>query len=1071
MNNTISNKNHLIKRTVYSVFLLFFAGHCLFSNASIANTKNKDVTNIPQQNQSKKKLTGLVTDTDGNPMIGASVSIVRKGVTTGGVVTDIDGKYSIEVLPGDQLVFAFIGCNKEERQFKNETTLNVRLMEQSVGLEDIVVVGYAQQKKSSIVASVNTITSKELSSPTRNLTNNIAGQISGVLAVQRSGEPGKDDSQFWIRGISSFAGGTSPLVLVDGVPRRMNDIDVDEIETFTVLKDAAATSVYGAEGANGVVLITSKRGSIQKATIDIRAEYGVVSSTRLPKMLRSYDYASIYNEAKWEEGGNPTIPVKHFSDEALEMYLTGADPDLYPDADFAGLLKDQTTNQRVTINLRGGSDRARYFVSGSFYNEDGIFDSKAIDKYDANIGLSRYNIRSNIDIDVTKTTLLSVDISGQYLDKSNPGEDADAIFSSIYTTAPNLFPLRFSDGTFSEHPDFNGGSFANPYNMLNESGYQKEWNANIQSKMTLKQKLDFITNGLSVRLTGSFDSDFKSVTKRSKQPKSYYMILNEKGEKEYVLKNEGKPSLSDPTDAGRSGNKQIYLEASVNYERIFAEKHDVTGMLLYMQKEKVAMGSGLPFKKQSMVGRFTYGYDNRYLMEGSFGLTGSENFAKGYRYGVFPAVGVAWYVSNEAFMQSTVDVINKLKFRFSYGKTGNDNIGGSRFPYRGTLNEGAPGYNFGFAVGAGGKNPIGGISESTFESPFLSWEIENKMNVGIDMGLLRGKIDLSFDIFNNDRSSILMKRNTISQITGFRNAPFQNFGKVNNKGFDGNINIKQSIGRKLNLSFRGNVTFARNKVTEKDEVDPAYEYQRATGHALNVPLLYIAEGLFANTDFNITEKPDGSKSYQLKEGIPTQSGSMSPGDIKYKDLNEDGVIDSYDATYNHKYFSETPELVYGFGLNIEYQGFYANIFFQGVGNASMSINGGGRMVPFSGKNGGVNTPARTASLDHWSSRNPDNQNVLIPRLHVSDFPNNTLASTWWYRSGDFIRLKNVEFGYVFPKQLLSKTPVKRSRIYVQGNNLAIWDDIKMWDPELGSSGGGTKYPINRTWTLGLEIVF
>lgn len=1034
----------------------------------VKKNQTKEI-NVLSTNQQKRSVKGLLTDADGNPVIGATVSI--KG-TTHGVTTDMDGKYTLNnISEGDIIEFRYIGYNTEEKTYKGEKDINVRLLEASVGLEDVVVIGYGQQKKESVVSSINTISAKELSMPTRSLTNNLAGQVAGVLAVQRSGEPGKDDSQFWIRGISSFAGGTTPLVLVDGVPRSMSDIGVDEIESFTVLKDAAATAVYGAEGANGVVLITSKRGVAQKAILDVRAEFGMARPTRMPKLMGSYGYSQLYNEAAWEMAGNPTSGFEApYSNHALDMYRMGSDPDLYPDADFMSLLKDQTYNERVTLNLRGGSEKVRYFVSGAFYHENGIYDSKASDLYNANIGLSRYNIRSNIDIDVTKTTELSVDISGQYTDSHYPGASTDAIWGNLFYFAPNQFPLIFSDGKISETKLYNGET-SNPYNMLNESGYQDNWEAFIQSKLSLNQKLDFITKGLSLKLSGSFDADYFSQTKRSKTPTSYRMELDGNGEKQYIQVNEGAPNLSDPQDSGKGGEKRIYLEAALNYKRVFNDLHDVSGVLLYMQKERQTQGSGLPFKKQSVVARASYGYDNRYMAEGSFGMTGSENFATGHRYGIFPAVGVAWYISNEKFMKSTESVINKLKFRASYGLTGNDDIGGSRFPYRASLKQNAPGYSFGFADGPNGgvsNSPGDGIIEQQFAAPFLSWEIEEKKNMGIDLGLLHGRIDMSWDIFKNDRKDILMQRKTVSGVAGFRQSPWQNFGKVSNKGLDGNIIFKQNI-RNVNLSFRGNFTYARNKVVEYDEVDPKYGYQRYTGNSLGKPRLYIAEGLYSENDFNITENPEsGSKNYKLKEGIAIPSGSVSPGDIKYKDLNQDGKIDSYDETYDHKFRSENPEIVYGFGVNAEYKGFYAGVFFQGVANASMNLNGATNFIPF---NHGQLGAVRNEGIDHWSSRNPENTNTMFPRLHTENFAHNAYNSTWWYRNAGFIRLKNVEFGYSFAKETLRKLAVKQARVYVQGNNLAVWDNINMWDPELGSAGAGVRYPINMTWTLGLELSF
>lgn len=1065
LRNLNTSENRII---LLAAFVFFPLWGTIPGMAADKNKPSGDIVAYVAQQQ-KKSVSGLLTDADGNPIIGATVIV--KG-TTNGVTTDVDGRYTLkDVKLGDIIEYRFIGFNTEEREYKNQLTINVRMMEASVGLEDVVIIGYGQQKKESVVSSVNSISSDELQMPGRNLSNNIAGQIAGIVAVQRSGEPGKDNSSFWIRGISSFMGGTDPLVLVDGIPRSMNDITPDEIETFTMLKDAAATAVYGAEGANGVVLITTKRGQSQKPTLDVRAEFSMVTPTRMPEMLGSYDYLSLFNEATWESLGNPNIWTKPWSDDVLEMYRTHADPDLYPDADWLSLMKDWTHNERVTVNLRGGSERVKYFVSGAFYNESGIFDSKAIDKYDANINLSRYNIRSNIDIAVTKTTDLSVDMSGQYMESTYPGYSSDDIFGHMFSNSPHKIPLRYSDGTFADTDMYNGASWQNPYNMLNESGYTRDWDAFIQSKITLNQKFDFITKGLSLKLIGSFDASYASSTKRTKTPTIYQMILNEAGEKEYKLINEGKPNLTDPQGNSSSGTKQIYLEGSLNYNRTFNDIHDVQGMFLYMQKDRQSQGSGLPYKKQSWVFRTSYGYDKRYMIEASASVTGSENFAKGYRYGFFPSVGAAWYISNEDFMENVKGIISKLKLRASYGLTGNDNVNGARFPYRGTMDNNSSGYNFGFktGVGGGGTNGQGsGVIEGLFEAPYLQWEMDEKKNIGLDLGLFDGRVDLSVDIFKNRRYDILMQRKTISAMPGFRQNVWQNFGEMTNKGFDGNIVLKHNID-KVMLTFRGNVTYAKNTIDEYDEVAPLYDYQTYTGHSLGTPILYIADGLYTPDDFDIVEDPaSGSKTYTLKEGLPKPAAAVKPGDIKYCDLNGDNVIDDYDRTYDNGFYSTNPEWVYGFGLSGEWKGIYAGIFFQGVANASININSGSFM-PFN--DGDMRSVRKEVLESHWSSTDPYNQNVMFPRLYPTKYTHNSMGSTWWYRSGNFLRLKNIEVGYEFNDKFLARHWIKRARIYAQGTNIAVWDAIKMWDPELGSANGREKYPLNMTWTLGIELGF
>lgn len=1064
------NINQILKKLLQRTSLIYE-----IDGKQIIIKEQKKKTSL-QPVKTSQMINGLVTDGDGNPIIGATIKIKDSAL---GVITDIDGKYSIKVESGNTLVFSYIGYNTEERIVKDASSINVRMIESSTNLEDVVVIGYGQQKKESVVSSLNTIGAAELNVRQRNLRNGLAGQIAGVIAVQRSGEPGNDAAAFYIRGQSSYAGGTDPLVLVDGVPRSMDDIDVDEIESFTVLKDAAATAVYGAEGANGVVLITSKRGKVQKTQVNFSAQYSIVKPTRMTQTLGAYEYLSLYNEALWNDQGNPSLEnfLPQYTDEVLNKYKTGEDPDLYPSVNWYDLLQEYTQAQRYTINFRGGSEKVRFFASGAYYSEDGIFTSSPTEKYNANIGLQRFNLRSNVDMDLTKTTQLSIDMSGQYMKKNQPGYSSDEIFDFITHYPIHKIPMFYSDGTASDNEILGWGVDKQPYNMLNNSGYSKTWSAFIQSKVTLKQKLDFITEGLSMKGSVSFDADFSSTMMRSKTPQTYYALgRNQDGTLDKKMIRDGS-ALGDPAISGTSGTKKIYLEASLDYQRNFNEVHDVTGTLLYMQKETQYQNRAnlqlLPYRKQSVVARATYGYDNRYMLEASMGMTGSENFYKGHRWGIFPAIGAAWFVSHERFMKGIEDYINKLKLRFSYGIAGNDNIGNSnRFPYRESINVDAGGYNFGLTPGAGGgvcNSPGKGIVEGTSAAPNLSWEIEKKMNIGLDLGLFRGRVDISADYFYNRRSDILLQRRTVSNVTGLRVAPFQNFGIVNNQGIDANMVIKQKIGN-VDFSARGNFTYAKNKIIEYDEVPQKYDYQNYTGNSLGTPMLYIAEGLYMPDDFDIKANLDGSKSYTLKEGMPLPAANVFPGDIKYKDLNNDGVINEYDRTYKHGFYSELPEIVYGFGLNVEWKGFFVGVFFQGTANASINLlTNSYNLMPFA--NGVDNGSARIDVLDRWDANNPYNQDVFMPRLHTSMFKHNTFDSTWWYRNASFLRLKNIELGYEFDKKLLSKLKAQGLRIYLQGNNVAVWDHIGLWDPELGSANSGAKYPICSTYNIGVEVTF
>lgn len=1008
----------------------------------------------------KTSTTGLVVDENDEPLIGVQIKV--EGTTTG-TLTDQGGNFSLKIQKGTVISFSYIGYETQKIKYTGEKVLAVKLLPNVEQLGEVVVVGYGKQKKNSVVGSITSIGPRELSvSSSRNLTNNLAGQIPGLIAVQRSGEPGYDNSEFWIRGISSFKGGTTPLVLVDGVPRAMSDIETDEIESFTLLKDAAATAVYGAEGANGVILITSKRGNAQKPEISFRAEGTFLTPTRLPKFMNSVESLSLYREAFENEGQEYYLSEQ----EINEKYGPRGDRDLYPDTDWQKvMLRNHTYNMRYTLNVRGGSDRARYFVSGAFFQENGIFKENNSEKYDNNIGLKRYNLRSNVDFNATKTTVVSVDLSGQYLQTNYPGKPAGEIFQAMCRTPSWMMPYAYSDGKISGHPR-PSGQRVNPYNLLMHSGYTKEWRTSIQSKVQVNQKLDFLTKGLSWRGIISFDADLLYVAKRTKNPTQYYATGRdpETGALQYKTVVEGSDVLG--SNLSNSSDKKIYFETSFIYNRTFTEKHDVGAMILYMQKETQNHDNALPYRKQGIVGRATYGYDSRYFLEGSFGYTGSETFAKGNRFGLFPAIGLAWYVSNEHYYPEALKkIVNKLKFRVSFGRTGNDNTGGSRFLYRGTMNQENGGYNIGFSD-TGAMGGIGnGITEAQFKSPFLSWEIENKQNYAVDLGLFDGRIDMQVEYFKNRREDILLQRNTVSNVTGFQQMPWQNFGIVNNQGVDVGITLNEKVGQ-VNLSARGNFTFARNEIVEYDQVPQLYTWLEKKGTRLQSYKLYIADGLYTADDFNITGEGK-NREYKLKSGIVSGlSPGVRPGDIKYKDLNGDGKIDSMDQMEDVGDPS-VPEIVYGFGLNAEWKGFYAGVFFQGAAKTSTVLGGDGTFFPFQW---GDQSALRTVVAERWTENNPS-QNVMFPRLHSNDYPNNTASSTWWQRDASFLRLKNIELGYNFSKKMLGRLNIQSLRLYLQGNNLYVWDKIKMWDPEQGNAGGGFAYPLNRTFTLGLDLKF
>lgn len=1040
----------------------------LFRSTGIAYTRrNNNITlrqsEIPNNRQDKIKITGMVTDTAGTAITGASIAL--KSNPTVGTATDRNGRFVMEVAPNAVLIISYMGFSSKEVAITGESDYKIVLQTDPAGLEEVVVVGFGQQKKQSVVSSIATVSGEALRAPTRSLSNNLAGQVPGLIAVQRSGMPGYDDAEFWIRGTSSFAGGTSPLVLVDGIPRSLNNIDPDEIETLSLLKDAAATAVYGAEGANGVILITSKRGKVQKTEISYRGEYSYSSPTRVPSVASSFDYMRLYNEALRNDG-----EVAMFSDQLMDLYRTNADPDLYPNSNWYDLLlKDHTYNTRHNLNFRGGGDRMRFFVNGGFFSEDGLFVSSK--EYDNNSKFNRYNLRSNIDMDVTPTTTLRVDLSGQYAKVNRPYYDQANIFERFSRIPPHLFPAYYSDGKLAAHPSQDNNK-VNPYNQLTEYGYRKEWRSTIQSRVDLEQKLNFLTQGLRAKGTVSYDAYGEFQSARTRTPETFVATGRDADGNLIYQRKTNKTAMGEPTESN-SAEKKIYLEASINYDRVFADKHDVSAMVLTYQKERQLHNQALAYRKQAYVGRVTYSFNRIYSMEANFGITGSEQFAKGYRFGFFPAVGLAYNLTNERFFPEDLKrYVSNVKLRASVGRTGNDDTGSdaNRFIYRGQFGDYSS-YPIGIGT-TGSLNSLNGLTETRFEAPMIGWEIEDKRNYGIDLGLFNSKLQITADYFDNLRTNILLQRRTIVNVAGYMSSPWQNYGKVQNRGVDGSITYNQKLASDFSMQLRGNFTFARNKIIEYDEVKQMYPWMELTGKRLNgVNDVYVADRVFVDDDFNIYTNAEGKIAYQLKEGIAPseQMRNPKPGDIKYKDLNGDGIVNTFDRIKDAA-MPIVPEIVYGFGTSFKYKGAFLSVFFQGAANVSTNLNNlSNAILPFHW--GVLESNVRTEVLEsRWDGQNP-NQDVFFPRLQIANMTNTNTASTYWVRDASFIRLKNVEFGYNFDLKKMNLAKIRSIRVYAMGQNIAVWDKVKMYDPELGNSAGGTKYPLPSIWTGGIELSF
>ena len=1054
-------KQRYLKYTVLSLLL------CPLSSSAAEewkDVKGESTTNIVESTQQKKQkrvITGVVRDSDTNePIIGASVWLKNSSV---GAVTDIDGKYSITIEGvGGVLEFSYIGMKKQEIAIIDQKSINVTLQPDTEVLDEVVVVGYGSQKKESVVGAISTLDIKKLKVPGASISNVLAGQLSGVVAMTRSGEPGKNSAaDFYIRGVSSFKGTSTPLVLVDGIERDLDLVDTDDIASFSILKDASASAVYGVRGANGVILITTKKGEEGKPAINVRTEFGFTSPTKRPKMLDSARWAELYNEAS---------STKYYSDETIQKYREHSDPDLYPDVDwFDALFDDMAENQRVNLSITGGGDIVKYYVSGSFYNESSIYKNAGnIYGYDSSINYNKFNFRANIDLNLTKSTVLNVNLANIYEKSFGPGfgDNDNDIWGYTFNASPNAFPIEYSDGKLSG-PSTDSGF--NPWNMLVHSGYREQFWNSAQALVGVTQDIGKLwkpLEGLTANLKFSWDAWNTTLQRRSKTPTFYHargrddqgnLIYDDNnGDGEWDPVHTGSESLGFAI--GRSGTMTRYLEGSLNYNRLFAEKHRVGALLLYNQKihTNTQAGSGdaaLPYKNQGLAGRVTYAFKDTYFAEVNVGYNGSENFARGHRFGFFPAAAIGWMMSNEKWFEPITNTVDMLKLKASYGKVGNDDIGGQRrWVYESSI-VGGGNWQYGQSANQGGD----GIRIGEVENLNASWEEALKLNVGIEFSLFN-KVKVQADYFREQRAGL-------PAIVGISTIPYVNIGETLNQGFDSNIEYSQKIGN-VYVTARGNFTYNRNKLKNNDEPDWEYKYQNRIGKPFGSGGSMQPFGLVALGLFQSQEEIDNS---------PVQSfGEYRVGDIKYQDINGDGVINTQDQIAIG--YTNLPEIMYGFGATAQWKNWDFNVFFQGAARTSFFLSGSSVKSLFSSGNLERSAVNENIYNNVWMSTNTpeQNANVLYPRLSNGSggagASNNTQTSTWWQRNGSFIRLKNMEIGYTLPKSLTSKTFIKSFRFYVSGSNLLTFAPFDMWDPEKGG-GEGSGYPLNRVITIGFNANF
>ena len=1022
-------------------------------NLSRSNMKaeGKDPTYLPQPVASS--VSGKVLDSKGLPLPGASVVI--KGTTTG-TVTDASGSYTLNARRGDKLQFSFIGYQVIEVEVTDKRILDVVLKEDTKGLDEVVVVGYGTQKKASIIGSIATVEPQKLISSNANLSNNLAGQLAGVLAVQRSGEPGSDQSDFWIRGVSTFnSGSQQALVLVDGVERSIDDVDPLDIESFSILKDATATAIYGVKGANGVILINTKKGQSGDSNIQVRFESDLSAPVKLVDYVDGVKFMQIFNEASRNVGEE-----EKYSEDIISKTQSGEDPDLYPNVDWMHeIFRDFAKDEKLNLNITGGGQKIRYYLSGAYLHQNGILRTDQMEDKKSRLKFDRFNFRSNVDIDLSKTTLFNLSLSGFYKEKRYPGYDLSSIFGYTSAVTPISYPTIYSDGSYAH---LNGSQWS-PWLAANRSGYSMNEENQIESTISLQQKLDFITKGLSVKGLFAFDAYNNQISILRKTPTTYYATgRDEDGDLTFeTIERTDYISLTSETNAS---TRYTYMEAQVNYQRTFNEKHNVAALLLYNQSsERITPASSeissLPYRNNGIAGRITYNYDERYFIEGNFGYNGSENFAPGNRYGFFPSLAAGWYISQEPFYPvSLKKYINRLKIKSSRGLVGNDQISASRrFGYLTLFSTGLSGYSW----GADGKYTWAGVGVSEYGDDDMSWEKATKTNVGLELGLL-DMIDLNVDYYWEDRNDIYMRRNSIPATTGISNLPYGNVGKMSNHGIDISLIVNKAISKDLFLSVNSSFTFARNKIKEMDEPESKYAYQNETGKRYGQIFGLLADGLYTDEDFNA----DGT----LVDGLPIPAfmSKVSPGDIKYVDYNKDEVINDYDQVAIG--YSAIPEIVYGFGATVKYKKFDLGFLFQGVSHTSTMLGGDSDFF-YPTENSGIQGNIYANIDSRWTEENP-RQDVFWPRLYTGGTnSNNRQPSTWWLRNASFCRLKNFEVGYNAKINFsqAQKTPV---RVYLRGTNLLTWSkDFKdLWDPELNSSDG-MSYPISKIIALGLDVNF
>ena len=1022
------------------LFILFWMSCCIVFNALA---------------QEQLNISGTVTDAAGEALIGVSVTVKdAKGL---GTITNIDGKYNIKMQQYQTLVFSYIGYKPVSVLVKGDKkVIDVQMSEEKTNaIDEVVVTGLGTQKKLTVTGAITNVDVSQIKQfPSSNFTNALAGNVPGIIAMQSSGQPGKSTSRFWVRGISTFGASASAMILVDGFERNnIDDLNIEDIESFSVLKDASATAIYGSKGANGVILITTKHGKAGKININVKGEASYNTRTITPKFIDAPTYANLLNEARVTRNLAP-----QYQPEELALIRSGLDPDFYPNVDWSKLLlKNGAMSYRADLSMSGGGNTARYFVSLSYVEDQGMYntDETLRKKYDTNANYKRWNYRMNVDIDVTPTTIIKLGVSGNLNKRNSPGLGDQYLWSELFGFNALSSPVLYSNGYVPAYG--NNVHQMNPWVSSTRTGYNEEWDNNIQTNVTVNQKLDFITKGLS--FTGRFGYD----TYNSNH--IYYRLwpamyrANSRDSQGNIIWDKLFEETSMSQTSGGDGSRHEFLEALLRWDRTFDKLHNFSAVSRFTQDERIQtrnigtdIKNSVSKRNQGLAGQLTYNYALRYFIDFNFGYNGSENFADHHRYGFFPAFSLAWNVAEEPLVKKALPWLNMFKLRYSWGKVGNDNMG--RFPYLYTLDY-TPntGYNWGSNLTSG---TMPGIHYTQMASPNVTWEVARKTDFGFDFVAFDNKFSLTMDYFHEKRTGIFIQRMFLPDITGLESYPWANVGAVKSKGFDGNFQYKDHVGE-INWTVRGNITYSKNTILERDKENHVYAYQYGKGYRVNQQRGLIALGLF--------------RDYDDIRNSPKQSwGTIQPGDIKYKDVNGDGIVDDGDRVAIGA--TDTPSLIYGLGASVSWRGFDLNLHFQGAGKYTFLINSGAVNAFRDGRWGNILqgiTDNRWISSDISGTKETENPNAPYPRLSYGYNLNNQQSSSFWMRNGRFLRLKNLDIGYTLPKPMVNTIHLESVRIYISGQNLITWSPFKLWDPELDSSKRGQIYPITRSFTAGIQI--